>query len=179
MKHLVPIVAITPALALCLAACGEGSATATADGAATEPAAAARVAVDDQAASSRSGSDAVANSVPAQSIGDQPRSAATRLFGKTDYLKNGQPGCRISFAYAGNDREDVLWDGEECSALTADFADRATLERLGKWDRLDDYARDRIAKTPGNAPLLVEGQFTASLYPLDFNGLSYEVKVAD
>lgn len=56
---------------------------------------------------------------------------------------------------------------------------RAKLEELGWWDKLDDFARKYVTEMPGGLVLYVEGEFTASVFPVDETGTPYEVTVAD
>lgn len=101
------------------------------------------------------------------------------IIAKNDTLVEGKPSCRVEFAYAGYAPEDVIWDGESCDVLTADFIGRDQLEKAGKWERLDDYAREKISARADGQVFYIEGEFTASIYPIDYNNLTYEVSVAD
>lgn len=103
----------------------------------------------------------------------------THIIAQQDTADAGDPACTIRFAYVGFTEESLIWDGEPCAALTATFFGQSDLERLGKWERLDDHARERVAASPDGKVLYVEGQFTASIYPIDINQLTYEVAVAD
>lgn len=156
------------ALAFALVSCGESGADDVS--AATEPRA--NASPPDASAVSQPST----GSVPAQPVPASP-TQQSKVIGKAPMA--GGTGCRISFAYEGYAAEDILWNGEPCEAVSATLVDRSRLQELDKWQRLDDYAQQRIAKTPGQNVLLVEGRFTASIYPLDYNGLTYEVSVAD
>lgn len=90
-----------------------------------------------------------------------------------------EPGCFITFAYRGNSPETLIWDGEDCSALTARFGNRAFLEASGDWSQLDASQQADVDEAPGGEVLYVEGQFAASIYPLGPNQLTYEVAVSD
>jgi hypothetical protein len=92
---------------------------------------------------------------------------------------DGEPRCRIAFSYAGHVPETLFWDGEPCSEVTASFVDRDLLIELGDWEVLDDYARARILEGPDDRVLYVESTFTASVFPIDYNQLTYEVPVSD
>jgi hypothetical protein len=109
----------------------------------------------------------------------KPEKYVSTILGKTDVTVHGKPSCRVDFVYAGFDPEDLLWDGEACSAVTARLVDEAELQRLGKWQRLDDFEKRHVSELPGGKVLYVAGAFTASLYPVGTTRLSYEVTVAD
>ena len=66
-----------------------------------------------------------------------------------------------------------------CAAVTARMVDQTELERLGKWQRLDEFEKDHVNRLPGGKVLYVEGAFSASIYPVGTTRLSYEVSVAD
>lgn len=89
------------------------------------------------------------------------------------------PGCFITFAYRGYAPETLIWDGEPCRDLTARFGGQAFLEQYDNWARLDAAQQADIAKTPDGEVFYVEGQFTASIYPIGITGLTYEVVVTD
>ncbi|MEH3148323.1 MAG: hypothetical protein PGN34_24035 [Methylobacterium frigidaeris] len=104
--------------------------------------------------------------------------AGSRILGKADRIRRGAPVCEIRFVYAGRAAEDLIWN-EPCTAVTATMATRADLERLGRWGRLDRFARDFIRALPGGRVLSVEGRASASVYPVGTTGATYEVPVAD
>lgn len=89
------------------------------------------------------------------------------------------PGCFITFAYAGYAPETLIWDGEPCPALTALFMTPAELKEDNDWDRLAAADQSKVMALPDQRVLYVGGQFTASVYPLDYNNLSYEIVVTD
>lgn len=93
--------------------------------------------------------------------------------------RNNGPGCYITFTYRGHAPETLIWDKEPCSALTAEFADRAVLEAYDNWNRLDPEQQKDVAQAPDGEVLYVEGEFTASIYPIGLNQLTYEVAVSD
>ncbi|WP_315763264.1 hypothetical protein [Sphingomonas sp. Y38-1Y] len=107
-----------------------------------------------------------------------PSEGASRVIGKTDMTLRGKPACRVAFAYAGRPDEDLFWE-EPCANVTAKLMTQADLESLGKWDRLDEFARKFIAARPDGKVLYVEGSFSASVYPIGTTGETYEVSVTD
>ena len=110
---------------------------------------------------------------------DKSAEKVSRIVGKADVTVRGKPSCKIDFVYVGFDQEDLFWDGETCAAVTARMVDQTELERLGKWQRLDDFERRHVNQLPGGKVLYVEGAFTASIYPVGTTRLSYEASVAD
>ena len=134
---------------------------------------------DSAQASSTSQNAPAATGAPAQPAVDGPVSDNNTIIAKNDTVVEGKPSCRIEFAYAGYAPEDVIWDGESCDVLTADFIGRDQLEKAGKWERLDDYAREKVSARADGQVFYIEGEFTASIYPIDYNNLTYEVSVAD
>ena len=115
---------------------------------------------------------------PAQSPEDQPLSDTTEILSMRDITMQAEPACRIDFAYAGYERESVFWM-EPCADVTAEFMDRSQLEQLNRWERIDDYGRNAIAKRTGGQVLYVGGTFAASVYPVDYNHHTIEISVAD
>jgi hypothetical protein len=93
--------------------------------------------------------------------------------------RGGEPGCFITFAYRGETPKTLVWDREPCAEVTARFADRAFLEASDNWARLDTAQQNDVTDAPGGEVLYVEGQFTAAIYPLGSNNLTYEVVVSD
>lgn len=108
-----------------------------------------------------------------------PPPVVSRVIGKQDRrIAGGKKACAIAFVYAGRAPEDVFW-GEPCAAVTAIMVDRADLERLNRWNRLDRFQQQFVKRMPGGRVLYVEGTFSASVYPVDDTGSSIEVEIAD
>ncbi len=105
--------------------------------------------------------------------------AQSAVIGMRNVDVGGKAVCKIDFVYAGQEPEDLFWDGEPCEKVTVRLVDRAELERLGKWDRLDEFERRFVSQMPGGKVLYVEGAFTASIYPVGTTGSSHEVSIAD
>lgn len=103
---------------------------------------------------------------------------ASGVMSKTDFVKSGKPACNILFRYAGHEPETLFWK-EPCKAVTTKMMGQAELESAGKWDRLDPFDRKFVAALPGGRVLYVGGSFTASIYPIGTNGLTYDIAVAD
>lgn len=93
--------------------------------------------------------------------------------------RSGEAGCFITFAYAGHAPETLIWSGEPCTALTAQFMTPDELRAYNDWDRLDGDIQNKVRELPGQKVLYVGGEFTASVYPLDYNNLTIEVVVSD
>lgn len=115
---------------------------------------------------------------PAAPAPAKPAAQASRVIGKKDMALRGKLACEIDFAYAGRPPENLFWE-EPCAAVTAKMTDRQELQSLGRWDRLDSYAKGFVGKLPGGRVLYVEGSFSASVYPVGTTGETYEVAVAD
>ncbi len=107
------------------------------------------------------------------------KAAGSRILAKKDFILRGKPSCKIDFIYVGHKAEDLFWEGETCKEVSARMVDRAFLEKYRKWDRLDSFARKHVLGMPGGKVLYVEGQFTASIYPIGTTRQSYEIAVAD
>ncbi|PAX07470.1 hypothetical protein [Sphingomonas lenta] len=132
--------------------------------------------------------EAAATSAPAVAAEPRPKSRSTprpagdragsRVLGEKDFTLRGEPACEIRFAYAGREAENLFWE-EPCAAVTAKMMTRQELEALGKWGRLDDFAKKFVQALPGGRVLYVEGGFSASVYPVGTTGSTYEVPVAD
>ena len=93
--------------------------------------------------------------------------------------RGGEPGCFITFAYRGSAPETLIWDGEPCSAVSTQFADRSFLEQSDNWAQLEDFEQADIGKLPDGRVLYVEGEFAAAIYPVGSTGTTYEVWVSD
>jgi hypothetical protein len=122
---------------------------------------------------------------PAQPLPDAGDVAATsRIIGKEELARKfparaDKIGCFITFAYAGEQPETLIWDDEPCTALTTTFMSPAELKQSNDWDQLDSGDQQTIMALPGQQVLYVGGEFTASIYPLGGNHLTYEVVVSD
>lgn len=97
---------------------------------------------------------------------------------RSDVQVNGEPACGFTVRYKGAVDQPVTWNKETCAALTTRFLSFDALGRLGKLDRLppDTLSDLKASKQP---VFYVEGEFTASIYPLNSAGRVYEVPVAD
>lgn len=104
--------------------------------------------------------------------------AGSRVLGKKDFTLRGAPACEVRFVYAGREAENLFWE-EPCAAVTARMVTQRELAAFGKWDRLDNFARQFVNALPGGKVLYVEGSFSASIYPVGTTGSTYEVPVAD
>ncbi|PZU79331.1 MAG: hypothetical protein DI530_08800 [Sphingomonas sp.] len=103
---------------------------------------------------------------------------ASRVVRRTDFVKGGKPACDILFRYAGHEPETLFWE-EPCKAVATRMIGRDELEATGTWARLNPFDRKFVAALPGGRVLYVEGSFTASIYPIGSNGLTYDIPVAD
>lgn len=128
--------------------------------------------------------DATADTLrPTGAPGPAPRASdrykVSQLLGKRDRtLAGGDKVCDISFVYAGREAEGVFWE-EPCRAVTATMMDRAGLERLNRWERLDAFQQRFVEQMPGGLVLYVGGEFSAAVYPYGTTGTVEEVTVAD
>ena len=122
---------------------------------------------------------------PAQPLPAEGDVAATsRIIGKEELAekfpaRGDKVGCFITFAYKGEQPETLIWDDEPCTALTAMFMTPADLKQSDDWNRLDTGDQQTIMALPDQRVLYVGGEFTASIYPLGSNHLTYEVVVSD
>ncbi|MDY7097539.1 MAG: hypothetical protein SXU28_05320 [Pseudomonadota bacterium] len=121
---------------------------------------------------------------PAMPMGDQPLSPTNQVISKEElaarFPRYGEEqGCVIDFAYRGYEPEVLIRRGEPCDKVSVFFADRALLEKYNDWERLDSYQQADVLKGPDSKVLYVEGQFTASVYPIGITGLTYSVVVTD
>lgn len=141
-----------------------------------------------QAPADRQDAQEAANEKPAETpkaLVAPERSADSRIarksavIGKRDISQDGTPACFVEFSYAGHAPETLIWEGEECARLNVTLMDPAELRELGKWKRLDDFAQKHVRELTDGKVLYVEGEFTASVYPVGTTGQSYEVSVAD
>ncbi|QAY76506.1 hypothetical protein [Sphingosinicella sp. BN140058] len=133
-----------------------------------------------QAAPARapSSQEPAAQAATARAAPATPAEAGSHVLGKKELALRGKPACEIAFVYAGREPETLIWE-EACPEITASMVDQAALERLGRWERLDDFARKFVAALPGGKVLQVEGSLSASVYPVGTTGSTYEVPVAD
>ncbi|MBV7259696.1 hypothetical protein [Erythrobacter crassostreae] len=103
----------------------------------------------------------------------------TEISSQKDIKQGDKPACLIEFAYEGYDPETLIWEGEKCANVKASLLDPKALRSLGKWKRLDEFAKSHVENLPDDKVLYVEGEFTASVYPVGTTRQSYEVTVAD
>ncbi len=119
---------------------------------------------------------------PAQRVDrGQPQEVAevSHVMRMKDIEQGDVPACHITFAYEDHPPETLIWSKEPCSDVSAMFLSQAELEHHRDWQRLSKYDRERFAELPNKKVLYVAGNFTASVYPLDYNHLTYEVTVSD
>lgn len=117
---------------------------------------------------------------PAQRLSNSTDIAdESRIISMKDIEQGDEPACRITFAYEGYAPETLIWSKEPCGEVSAMFLTRAELEHHNDWQKLSDYDRTRFATLPDGEVLYVGGEFTASVYPIDYNNLTYEVTVSD
>lgn len=127
----------------------------------------------------------ISGSLPAQPLPDAGAvSPTSRVISLEEmpqkFPANGpEPGCFITFAYAGYPPETLIWKREPCSALTVQFMTPADLKKYNDWERLAAVDHRKVLALPDQRVLYVGGEFTASVYPLDINSLTYEVVVSD
>lgn len=142
-------------------------------------------AVPDQAVQSGQAGASPATGVPAQPLADAGAiSPTSRVISKEEMAqkfpdRGKGSGCFITFAYAGHAPETLIWDDEPCGGLTAQFLTPAELERTNDWERLEAADQQKVMALPEQRVLYVGGEFTASVYPLDGNGLTYDIVVTD
>lgn len=113
-----------------------------------------------------------------------PKSPTSRIISMEEMSqkfpqRGDKPGCFITFAYAGYVSENLIWDGEPCDQVTALFATPAELGQDNNWDQLDEFDQKKVMASPDQRALYIEGQFSAAIYPLDYNSLTYEIVVSD
>ncbi len=115
-----------------------------------------------------------------QTIDPAPENAEkSRVAEKEEIIVEGRPACAFSVQYQNTLPQPVTWRGEPCSALTAEFMSGKRLAELGKMDRLSAEALADVERSPAPGVFYVEGEFSASVYPLNVAGRIYEVPVAD
>ncbi|PXA95873.1 hypothetical protein DMC47_18940 [Nostoc sp. 3335mG] len=105
-------------------------------------------------------------------------SRVSKFLGKAPGKSASGPSCRIDYVYAGYEPQSEVWR-EACDKVTAGMIGRDRLEELGWWDKLDDVARKFIGDMPEGKVLYIEGEFSASVYPIGVSGHVSEIEVAD
>jgi hypothetical protein len=91
----------------------------------------------------------------------------------------GEPACALEVEYAGNFEQPVTWRGESCEDVHIRLVSLADLERIGQARKLNEEARDDLARMPGGQALYIEGEFASALYPANVERFIYEVPLAD
>lgn len=126
-----------------------------------------------------SGNDLRPTGAPGPAPRGSDRYKVSQVLGKRDRtLQGGDQVCDINFVYAGRLSENVFWE-EPCRTVTAMMMDRAQLERLNRWERLDEFQQKFVQQMPGGLVLYVGGEFSAAVYPYGTTGTVEEVAVAD
>jgi hypothetical protein len=116
---------------------------------------------------------------PAPAPKSSDKYATSQVLGKSDKkMVSGKIACIVNFVYAGQEPQIMLWE-EPCAKVDAGMIDRAKLEELGWWEKLDEYARKFVEGMPGGKVLYINGEFSASVFPVGTTGTPYEVEVAD
>lgn len=115
---------------------------------------------------------------PAQPGSEGPIAERSQVLGERDRQMVGGPACEIAFTYPSYPQQTVIWE-EPCEAVDARIMRQAELEAFNRWERIDDYGRKAIAERTGGDVLYVGGTFSASVFPMDYNHLPFEIAVAD
>lgn len=117
--------------------------------------------------------------VPGPPFPNGPDAETSHIIAKNDKTMNdGRTVCLIDFSYAGYPPQLAKWD-EPCADITAKFMDQAQLEKLNRWERIDNVGRGSIAKRTNGQVLYIEGTSSAAVYPLDDTNTPMETFVAD
>jgi len=155
--------------ALCLGGCGQPAATTKAN--TTEAPA--------RPATVRNAADAAPTELPAQI--DPPPVPAERatVVSREDITVDGKPACAFTIRYPGAVDQPVTWNGDRCGSIAARFISREELGRAGQLDDLPASAREDLNRAVNQPVFSIEGEFTASIYPLNVAGVIYEVPIAD
>ncbi len=119
-----------------------------------------------------------AKNAPAASDPAPPPAAEPAITERESISVAGQRACALTVVYSGKTAQPVTWNGEDCGQITTAFADEKRLRSLDQWGELSEETRGDIARTGGKV-LYIEGQATASIYPLNVAGRIYHVPVAD
>ena len=115
---------------------------------------------------------------PAQPTSEGLFAANSGVLGKRDRQMVGGAACEITFTYPDYPPQIVIWE-EPCKAVDARIMRQPQLEEFNRWERIDEYGRKAIAERTGGDVLYVGGSFSASVFPMDYNQLPFEIAVAD
>jgi hypothetical protein len=105
---------------------------------------------------------------------DKPKIVSFR-----DEQSDGQPMCTYAIRYDNVSNHEISWSGNTCAELTADFMTIGELKSFDKLKRLDQETREQLTNYHQQGVFYIEGEFTASIYPLNASGVPHEVSVAD
>ncbi|MEQ1540283.1 MAG: hypothetical protein ABL928_15265 [Sphingorhabdus sp.] len=98
---------------------------------------------------------------------------------KTDIDVNGKPACDFLIRYPEAVDQNVSWNGESCTQISARFIAVDELRRAGQLDDIAEEAKMDLERIPSKQVFYIESEFTASAYPLNIAGVVYEVSLAD
>ncbi len=102
-----------------------------------------------------------------------------KIVSTKDSLSQDTPVCIYTIRYPGHPDHEIAWRRNRCDELSASFLMRSDLERLGKIERLDKETLFELSEYHKLGVFYIEGEFTASIYPLNVAGVPHEVSVAD
>lgn len=98
-----------------------------------------------------------------------------QVIGRTD--KDG--GCDITISYPQKGNHHVLWPNEPCNKIEAGITSIDELVAINQLDDVPGYILDDMRQFNGEGMVLVESEFTMSVFIFDAKGKLYEVPLAD
>jgi hypothetical protein len=101
------------------------------------------------------------------------------IISQRDELSQNTPVCIYTIRYPGKIDHEIAWRGNQCKELSADFISVGALARTGALKKLDAQTQSELSEYHKTAVFYIEGEFTASIYPLNVAGVPHEVSVAD
>ncbi|KHL26126.1 hypothetical protein PK98_06300 [Croceibacterium mercuriale] len=102
----------------------------------------------------------------------------TEIVATETIVVQGQPACLFTVRYPGAGDREVSWNGDECGAVKGAIVTPDLLAAGGQLADLSPAAR-RDMERMRSGVFVVEGEFSASAYPLNVADRIYEVPYAD
>jgi hypothetical protein len=108
----------------------------------------------------------------------RPPGSATEIVSSETIFVQSEPACLFTVRYPGAGDQEVTWNGEGCDAIRGAIVTPDLLADGGQLADLPPEARRDMERMTSGV-FVVEGEFTASAYPLNVADRIYEVPYAD
>ncbi len=94
-------------------------------------------------------------------------------------MGSAEPSCAIYVTYAGGREEGLGWADQPCDQVKASVVSIAKLEEMGQLANIPKDDLEDLRRLNASGVVLVESEFTASIYIIDRTNMIKEISLAD